>query len=69
MRRIFYLPLYRALAELALARGDFKRAHEEANRLYELAARPGERTYRAIGSSLLARAALGQGAAMKLRRK
>jgi tetratricopeptide (TPR) repeat protein len=57
---IFHLPLYRALAELALAGDDFERARTEANRLCELAALPGERTYLAIGSSLLARVALRQ---------
>jgi DNA-binding winged helix-turn-helix (wHTH) protein len=57
---IFHLPLYRSLAELALARGDYEGARVEANRLCELAALPGERTYLAIGRSLLAHLALAQ---------
>ena len=58
---IFHLPFYLARAELWLARGDLARARADALELCGLAARPGQRTYLALGRCLLARIAAAEG--------
>jgi tetratricopeptide (TPR) repeat protein len=55
---ILRMPLQRGLSEYWLARGDPERARHEADLLSELAARPPERTYLALGRQLLADIAL-----------
>jgi tetratricopeptide (TPR) repeat protein len=57
---IFHLPLYRARSELWLARGDRLRARQDALRLCDLAAQPGQRTYLALGRRLLAEIAAAE---------
>jgi tetratricopeptide (TPR) repeat protein len=57
---IFHLPLYRGLSELWLRRGDFDRARDYAVRLCELAAKPGQCTYLALGRRQMAAVALAQ---------
>jgi tetratricopeptide (TPR) repeat protein len=54
----FYFPLHYALGEYWLSQGDCAQARQHASRLCELAARPPERTYLALGHCLLARAAM-----------
>ena len=58
---IFHLPLYLGLADLHLAQGTPKEAHEWANRLLEMAATSNERTYMALAHQLLAEAAYAEG--------
>jgi hypothetical protein len=57
----YYLPLHRGLAELWLAQGDLHQAREEASRMRELAAPPGERTYLSLGKRILAEVAIARG--------
>jgi tetratricopeptide (TPR) repeat protein len=58
---IFHLPLYRGLSELWLQRGEFDRAREDASRLCQLAVKPGQCTYLALGRRQIAAVALAQG--------
>jgi len=51
---IFRMPLHLALAECRRARGDLGAARSEARQLCDLAARPPERTYLALGKQMLA---------------
>ncbi|WP_145998759.1 AAA family ATPase [Methyloterricola oryzae] len=53
----FHLPFHQAFAEYWLAQGDPVQARHHAGRLCELAARPPERTYWALGQGLLGRIA------------
>jgi len=55
---ILRMPLHLGLAECRLARGELEHARREANQLCELAARPPERTYLALGGQMLAEIAL-----------
>jgi DNA-binding winged helix-turn-helix (wHTH) protein len=57
---IFQLPLRYALSEYWLSQAAFDPARQEAERLCELAAQPGERTYLALGKSVLAKIALAE---------
>ncbi|HEV8039375.1 MAG TPA: AAA family ATPase [Bryobacteraceae bacterium] len=57
---IFHLPLYRGLSELCIQRGEFDRARDHAVSLCELAAKPGQSTYLALGFRQLAAIALAQ---------
>jgi DNA-binding winged helix-turn-helix (wHTH) protein/tetratricopeptide (TPR) repeat protein len=57
---IFHLPLYRGLSELWLKRGEFDRAREDAIRLCQLAVKPGQCTYLALGRRQIAAVALAQ---------
>jgi tetratricopeptide (TPR) repeat protein len=57
---IFHLPLYRGLSELWLRRGELDRARDYAMRLCELAAKPGQCTYLALGRRQMAAVALAQ---------
>jgi DNA-binding winged helix-turn-helix (wHTH) protein/tetratricopeptide (TPR) repeat protein len=56
-----YPVYYRNLCEYWLAMGDLARAREQAMWLYELAARPPERTYLALSHTLLAKIAMAEG--------
>jgi tetratricopeptide (TPR) repeat protein len=57
---IFHLPLYRGLSELWIQRGEFDRARDEAIHLCDLAAKPGQCTYLALGRRQMAAIALAQ---------
>jgi tetratricopeptide (TPR) repeat protein len=57
---ILNMPLQYGLSEYWLAQGDPDRARQEAERLCELAALPGERTYLALGRRTLAEIALAE---------
>jgi tetratricopeptide (TPR) repeat protein len=57
---IFHLPLYRGLSELCIQRGEFDRARDHAVRLCELAAKPGQSTYLALGFRQQAAIAMAQ---------
>jgi tetratricopeptide (TPR) repeat protein len=54
MEWIFQMPLRCSLSAYWLAQGAFEPARQEAKRLCELAAQPGERTYLALGKIALA---------------
>jgi tetratricopeptide (TPR) repeat protein len=54
----FYFPLHYAFGEYWLTQGNWEQARNHASRLRELAARPPERTYLALGHCLLARIAM-----------
>lgn len=58
---IFHLPLYHTLGQLWLKRREFARARQEALRLCEMAAQPGQCTYLALGNRLLAEIASAEG--------
>lgn len=58
---IFHLPLYRALSQLWMERGDFDRAREDALLLCRLAEQPGQRTYTGLARCLLTEIALAEG--------
>lgn len=57
---IVRLPLYQGLAEHWFRQGNPVRARRDASRLYALAARPGERSYQALGRRALAQVAIAQ---------
>jgi tetratricopeptide (TPR) repeat protein len=57
---IFQMPLRHALSEYWLSQAAWEPARQEAKRLCELAAQPGERTYLALGKSALAKIALAE---------
>ena len=57
---IFHLPLYRARGALWLRRREFDRARQDALRVCDLAAQPGQRTYLALGRRLLAEIAIAE---------
>ncbi len=57
---IFHLPFYCARGELRLARREFAHSREDAQQVCELAMRPGQRTYHALGRRLLARVAAAE---------
>jgi DNA-binding winged helix-turn-helix (wHTH) protein/tetratricopeptide (TPR) repeat protein len=57
---IFQMPLRHALSEYWLAQAALEPARQEAQHLCELAAQPGERTYLALGKSMLAKIALAE---------
>lgn len=54
------MPLLLGWSEYWLTQQDYPRVRQEAERLCELAAQPGERTYLALGHRLLAEVALAQ---------
>jgi len=54
------MPVRHSLSEYWLTQGEFTRARQEAGRLCELAAHPGERTYLALGQRMLAEIALAE---------
>jgi tetratricopeptide (TPR) repeat protein len=54
------MPLHHALSEYWLSQAAFEPARQEAKRLCELAEQPGERTYLALGKSVLAKTALAE---------
>jgi tetratricopeptide (TPR) repeat protein len=54
------MPVRHSLSEYWLAQGEFARARQEAERLCQLAAPPGERTYLALGGRMLAEIALAE---------
>jgi hypothetical protein len=58
---ILQMPFQLGWSECRLARGEIDLARREAERLCELAARPPERTYLALGHHLLAEIALAEG--------
>ena len=58
---IFHLPLYRGLSEVELIRGEFDHARQNALRLCEIAGKPGQFTYLALGQRQLAAIALAEG--------
>jgi DNA-binding winged helix-turn-helix (wHTH) protein/tetratricopeptide (TPR) repeat protein len=62
---ILRMPLHRGLGECRLARGELEPARREAAQLSELAARPPERTYLALGRQTLAEIALAEGSATR----
>ena len=57
---ILLMPLHLALAACRRARGEMEAARNEARQLTELAARPPERTYLALGGQMLAEIALAE---------
>lgn len=57
---ILHMQLCHGLSDYWLTRKEFGRARQEAERLCELAARPGERTYLALGRRALAEIALAE---------
>jgi DNA-binding winged helix-turn-helix (wHTH) protein len=61
MESIFYPYYVLCLCEYWLAVRDLPRAHEQATRLYHIAAVPPERTYLALAHRLLAKIALAEG--------
>jgi tetratricopeptide (TPR) repeat protein len=58
MEWIFQMPLHQGLSEYWLAQEKFDQARQEAERVCEFAAPPGERTYLALGHRTLAEIAL-----------
>ncbi len=60
MDRILYLLLHHGLSRCWLERREFARAHNEAEKVCQLAAQSGERTYLALGRQTLAEIALAQ---------
>jgi DNA-binding winged helix-turn-helix (wHTH) protein/tetratricopeptide (TPR) repeat protein len=58
---ILRMPLHLALASCRYARGELAAARREAGQLADLAARPPERTYLALGRQMLAEIALAEG--------
>jgi predicted ATPase len=57
---VLRMRLHQGLSAYWLAQGEFARARQEAARLCELAAQPGERTYLALGRRTLAEIALAE---------
>jgi tetratricopeptide (TPR) repeat protein len=57
---ILRMPFLLSLSEYWFAQREYKRAREETERLCEIAAQPGERTYLALGRRMLAEIALVQ---------
>jgi len=61
MESFLYPVFYNGLCEYWFAVGDLARAREQATRLYEVTARPPERTYLALSHRWLAKIALAEG--------
>ena len=61
MESFLYPVFYNSLCEYWFAVGDLARAREQATRLYEVTARPPERTYLALSHRWLAKIALAEG--------
>jgi tetratricopeptide (TPR) repeat protein len=60
MNWIFQMPLRHGLSQYWLTQREFERARQEAERLCELAAQPGERTWLALGQRTLTEIALAE---------
>lgn len=55
------MPLHHGLSEYHLARGEFEQARHEGERVCQMAAQPGERTWLSLGRGMLTEIALAEG--------